>query len=153
MSELWYFSYGWSLDKSLMKKCVGEWIDARRAVLKGFELVFNAYSPSWRGGVANLRESEGGEVRGVAYRITSEQLERLDRLEGVPGRAARLSVSIEVEGAGAARAITHVATNPKEGRVYPSREYLSAMCRGVKQHGLGEEALKIIRRAAGAKIP
>jgi len=153
MSELWYFSYGWSLDKSLMKKCIGEWIDARRAVLKGFELAFNAYSPSWRGGVANLKEAENGEIHGVAYRITSDQLEKLDRFEGVPGRAARLSISIEVEGVGEVKAVTHVATNIREGRVYPSREYLSAMYRGVKQHGLGEEALKIIRKAAGTKIP
>ncbi|MCD6591595.1 MAG: gamma-glutamylcyclotransferase [Thaumarchaeota archaeon] len=153
MAELWYFSYGWSLDKSLLKKCIGSWLDARRAVLKGFRLVFNVYSPSWRGGIANLEEDEASEIYGVAYRITSEQLEKLDRFEGVPSRAARRSVLIAVEGIGELKAITHVAVNPRGGRVHPSREYLSAMYRGVKQHGLGEDALRLIRRAAGTKIP
>ena len=149
MPELWYFAYGWSLNKSLMKKCIGEWVEARRAILKGFKLVFNVYSPSWRGGVANLRENEESKTYGVAYRITSEQLERLDRLEGVPQRSARRSVLIEVEGVGEVKAITHVAANPREGRVHPSREYVSAMYRGMKQHGLGEEALKTLQKIVG----
>ena len=70
MPELWYFAYGWSLEKSLMKKCIGKWLDARRAELKGFKLVFDAYSASWRGGVANLEEDESSKVYGVAYKIT-----------------------------------------------------------------------------------
>jgi len=151
MPELWYFSYGWSLDKSLMKKCIGRWIDARRAVLKGYEIIFNAYSPSWRGGVANLRENESSKTYGVAYKITSEQLERLDRFEGVPRRAARISIQIEVEDVGIVRAVTHVMANPKEGRVHPSREYVSAMYRGIKQHGLGEDSLKSIRKIVGTE--
>ncbi len=149
MPELWYFAYGWPINKALMKKCIGKWIEARRATLKGFKLVFNAYSPSWRGGVANLRENEKAKTYGVAYKITSEQLEKLDRFEGVPQRSARMSVTIEVEGIGEVKAITHVAANPKEGRVHPSREYVSAVYRGMKQHGLGEEALKALQRAAG----
>ncbi len=149
MAELWYFSYGWSLDKSLMKRCIGSWIDARRAILKGYELVFNAYSPSWKGGVANLRESDTSRTYGVAYRITSEQLKRLDRFEGVPRRSARISVLIEVEGVGEVRAVTHVAANPKERKVQPSREYVSAMHRGIKQHGLSEDALKSLQKITG----
>lgn len=148
MHELWYFAYGWSLNKALMKKCVGEWVEARRAILKGFKLVFNVYSPSWRGGVANLEEDEESKTYGVAYRIASEQLEMLDRFEGVPQRSARRSVLVEVEGIGEVKAITHVAVNPKKGEVHPSREYVSAMYRGMKQHGLDEEALKALQRAA-----
>jgi len=74
MEEVWYFAYGWSLNKSLMRRCIGQWLDARRAELRGFKLVFNAYSKSWRGGVANLVEDESSRVHGVAYRITGEQL-------------------------------------------------------------------------------
>ena len=132
-----------------MKKCIGKWLDARRAELKGFKLVFDAYSASWRGGVANLEEDESSKVYGVAYKITSEQLEKLDKFEGVPQRSARIGVEIEVEGIGKVKAMTHVAVNPRKGQVYPSREYLGAMIKGAKQHGLGEEALRIIRKAAG----
>ncbi|RLI38445.1 hypothetical protein DRO64_11685 [Candidatus Bathyarchaeota archaeon] len=148
MSEIWYFAYGWSMDKSLMRKCIGEWIDSRRAELRGYKLSFNAYSASWRGGVANLVEDEGSKVYGAAYKITDEQLRRLDGFEGLPSRSSRMRVKILVENIGEVKAFTHVAANPREGWIAPSRDYLSAMIRGLKQHGLGEEALREVRRAA-----
>jgi cation transport regulator ChaC len=151
MVELWYFAYGWSMDKSLMRKCIGDWLDARRATLKGFEIVFNAYSPAWKGGVANLRESENARIIGVAYKITHDQLAKLDAFEGVPSRASRRMVSIEVEGVGEVKAITHVAANPRDGFVQPSKEYLSAMHRGIKQHGIPDEMIKAIQKAAGKR--
>jgi len=153
MPELWYFAYGWSLEKSLLKKCIGDWIEARRAELRGYRLTFDTYSASWRGGVANIEEDDSSRVYGVAYKITSEQLEKLDRFEGVPERAARIRVEVEVEGVGRVKAVTHVAVNPRSRHVIPSREYLSAMMKGARQHQLGEEALRIIRRAAEGAIP
>lgn len=151
--EIWYFAYGWSMDKSLMRRCIRNWMDSRRAGLSGFRLVFDVYSASWKGGVANLEEDESSKVYGVAYKISLEQLKELDRFEGVPQRAMRRSIEIEVEGIGKVKAVTHVAINPRKGPVYPSKEYLSAMLRGVKQHDLGEEALRIIRGAVGSAIP
>jgi len=148
MEELWYFAYGWSLDKSLMKKCIGEWLDVRRAELRGFKLVFNAYSKSWRGGVANLTEDESSKVYGAAYKITNEQLKKLDRFEGLPSRAARMSVEISVEGVGRVKAITHIAVNPRRGWIIPSKDYLSAMLKGLKQHGFSNDVIKEIKRAA-----
>ena len=150
MEEVWYFAYGWSLNKSLMRKCIGRWLDARRAELRGFKLVFNAYSKSWRGGVANLVEDESSRVHGVAYRITGEQLKKLDRFEGLPSRAARISVEISVEDIGRVKAITHIAVNPRRGWIVPSRDYLSAMLKGLKQHGFGDDVLREVRRAAKA---
>jgi len=133
-----------------MRKCIGRWLDARRAELRGFKLVFNAYSKSWRGGVANLVEDESSRVHGVAYRITSEQLKKLDRFEGLPSRAARISVEISVEDIGEVKAITHIAVNPRRGWIVPSRDYLSAMLKGLKQHGFGDDVLREVRRAAKA---
>lgn len=136
-----------------MKRCIGDWLDSRRAELRGFKLIFDAYSASWKGGVANLEEDESSKVYGVAYKIIPEQLEELDKSEGVPERAVRRSIEIEVEGVGRVKAVTHVAASPRKVLVYPSKEYLSAMLRGVKQHNLGDEALRIIHRAAGSAIP
>jgi len=145
---VWYFAYGWTLDKNLLKRSVGEWGDARRAELNGFRLVFDSYSASWRGGVANLRGAEGGKVYGVVYEITQEQLKTLDRLEGVPSSSARRRVEVNVEGLGRLKAFTHVAVNPRGRWIKPSREYLSAMLRGLRQHGFGEEVLRETRRLA-----
>jgi hypothetical protein len=60
-------------------------------------------------------------------------------------------VSIEVEGVGEVKAITHVAANPRDGFVQPSKEYLSAMHRGIKQHGIPDEMIKAIQKAAGKR--
>ena len=153
MAEVWYFAYGWSMNKSLMKRCIKNWTDSRRAELRGFRLVFDAYSTSWKGGVANLEEDESSKVYGVAYKISPEQLKELDKFEGVPQRAMRRSIEVDVEGVGRVKAVTHVAINPRRGPVYPSKQYLGAMLKGAKQHNLGEEALKMIRKAAGSTIP
>ena len=153
MAEVWYFAYGWSMNKSLMKRCIKNWTDSRRAELRGFRLVFDAYSTSWKGGVANLEEDESSKVYGVAYKISPEQLKELDKFEGVPQRAMRRSIEVVVEGVGRVKAVTHVAINPRRGPVYPSKQYLGAMLKGAKQHNLGEEALKMIRKAAGSTIP
>jgi len=153
MAEVWYFAYGWSMNKSLMKRCIKNWTDSRRAELRGFRLVFDAYSTSWKGGVANLEEDESSKVYGVAYKISPEQLKELDKFEGVPQRAMRRSIEVVVEGVGRVKAVTHVAINPRRGPIYPSKQYLGAMLKGAKQHNLGEEALKMIRKAAGSTIP
>lgn len=148
MGELWYFAYGWSLDKGLMKRCVGGWVEARKAELKGFRLVFDSYSASWKGGVANLREEEGSKVYGVLYRLSEEQLRALEKFEGVPSSSARLNVEVEAEGLGKVRAFTHVAAKPRGRWVKPSKEYLSAMLRGLKQHGFGGEVVRRVQEAA-----
>ncbi len=132
-----------------MRRCIGDWLDVRRAILKGFEIVFNAYSPAWRGGIANLRENEGARIIGVAYKITPDQLARLDAFEGVPSRASRRTILIEVEGVGEVKAVTHIAANPRNALVQPSKEYLSAMYRGVRQHSIPDDILKTLQKVAG----
>lgn len=146
--RFWYFAYGWALDRGLMKRSVGPWEEVRRALLKGFSLVFNAYSPSWRGGVANLEEDESGTVYGVVYRLSEEQFKKLDRLVGVPSSFARRRVEVEVEGIGRTSAITYVSTNPRGRWVKPSEQYLSALLRGLKQHGYGDDIIERVRRMA-----
>ena len=148
VGDVWYFAYGWSLDKGLMKRCVGGWAEARRAELQGFRLVFDSYSSSWKGGVANLREEEGSRVCGVVYRLSEEQLKALDRFEGVPSTSARMSVEVSAEGVGRVKAFAHVAAKPRGRWVKPSREYLSAMFRGLRQHGFGEEVVREVRSIA-----
>jgi len=144
----WYFAYGWTLDKNLMKKSVGRWVEERRAELPGFSLKFNCYSASWRGGVANLVEDESGIVYGVIYRLDEEQLKKLDRLVGVPEIFARRRVKVRAEELGEVDAVTYVAVSPRRGLVQPSRQYLSAMIRGLKQHGFGENVIRLVEEAA-----
>ncbi|MEM3819771.1 MAG: gamma-glutamylcyclotransferase family protein, partial [Nitrososphaerota archaeon] len=82
--DVWFFAYGWALDKSLLKKVIGEVDEPKKAVLRGYRLVFDVFSPNWRGGVANIVEDENNLVYGAVYKINRGQLERLDEAVGVP---------------------------------------------------------------------
>ncbi|MEM4352345.1 MAG: gamma-glutamylcyclotransferase family protein, partial [Candidatus Caldarchaeum sp.] len=116
---------------------------------KGFKLVFDIYSSSWRGGVADVVEDESGIVYGAAYLLDEEQLEKLDRYEGVPHLYHRRKVVIEVEGA-QVEAFIYVGSSPRPS-VKPSAEYVALMVKGLKRIGHGDEALKAVREAAESR--
>ena len=148
--DVWYFAYGANLDRELMRRRVGEWKDVRRAVLRGYELRFDTYSPSWRGATANIVEKEDGVVYGVAYLITEEQMRMLDRHVGVPNRYSKIKVLVETEEGERINALTYVSNNPKP-RLFPSQQYLSTLLRGLKQHGYGDDVIRSVKRVAGVE--
>ena len=146
--SVWYFAYGVNLDKDIMRRRVGEWAEARRARLRNYELRFNTYSPTWRGGTASIVEKEGAVVYGVAYLIDEEQMRALDKHVGVPSRYSRIKVTVETEDGELLNAMTHVASNPKHN-IPPSQQYLAALLRGLRQHGYGEDVVRTVKKVAG----
>ncbi|MCS7110324.1 MAG: gamma-glutamylcyclotransferase, partial [Candidatus Caldarchaeum sp.] len=96
-----------------MKKRVGSWREIRPAVLRGYRLVFNVYSSSWRGGVANVVEDPDSSVYGAVYLLEESQLEKLDRYEGVPHLYHRRKVLVDVGGS-QVEAYIYVGTNPRQ---------------------------------------
>ncbi len=145
---VWYFAYGVNLDKDIMRRRIGEWKEAKRAVLKGYELCFNTYSPTWRGGTASIIEKENSTVYGVVYLIDEEQIRMLDKHLGVPNRYVRIKITVETEDNNKIEAMTHVAANPKQ-HIPPSQQYLSALLRGLRQHGYGEDVVRAVKKVAG----
>ena len=55
-----------------------------KAVLKGYKLLFNKYSTSWNGSVADIMKSYYDDVWGLVYSVTFDDLKRLDKFEGYP---------------------------------------------------------------------
>lgn len=147
--RVWYFAYGSNLDQEGMRRRVGGWHDLKPAKLKGFRLVFDIYSSSWRGGVADVVEDEAGVVYGAAYLLDEEQLEKLDKYEGVPHLYHRRKVAVEVEST-PLEAFIYVGSSPRPS-VKPSTEYVALMIKGLKRIGHGEEAIKAVREAAEAR--
>lgn len=148
--KIWYFAYGSNLDQEGMRRRVGQWYELKPALLKGFRLVFDVYSGSWRGGVANVKEAETSVVYGAAYLLEEEQLEKLDKYEGVPHLYHRRKVYVEIEGK-PVEAFVYVGSKPRTS-VIPSTEYLSLMIKGLKKLGYGEEVLKAVRLAAERRV-
>ena len=87
------FAYGSNLDEQQMRARCPSTAFEGRARLQNHALVFGGYSARWDGAVASLGRLEGAALEGVLYRITEEDLARLDAFEGVPfayGRATKV---------------------------------------------------------------
>ncbi len=80
----YYFAYGSNLSETQMyNRCPNSKL-FKKAVLKGYKLYFTIYSPKWGGGCADVIKENGEEVWGLVYKISSEDLARLDSFEGHP---------------------------------------------------------------------
>ncbi len=145
--SLWYFAFGSDMSSRRMKRLVKVWEDAKRAVLKGYEAGFYAYSPQWGCGVLDIVEKEGGSVVGVAYLITEDQSRILDGYEGVPRISRRLHVTVEVEGSGKLDAYTYTHTI-KRKFVQPAKHYVDAVLSGLSEWGY-EDVAEAMSRLAG----
>ncbi|MGC9189763.1 MAG: gamma-glutamylcyclotransferase family protein [Conexivisphaera sp.] len=144
--DIWYFAFGSNMSTRRMKKAIGQWNDARRAILRGYEAGFFSYSQQWGCGVLDLVEREGANVPGVAYLIDEERANVLDRYEGVPSIARRLHVRVEVEGLGEVDAYTYVMVDRRKF-VQPSNAYLDSLVSGLREWGYGERVEEILRKA------
>jgi cation transport regulator ChaC len=133
---LWYFAYGSNLDpgtfvgRRRMRPC-----ESHVALLREHRLVFDLPIGDGERGVGNLLPSSGEVVYGVAYRITSDEAERLDRTEGVPHAYRRLDVVVETLDESPLTAFTYLSPHRRSGRK-PSERYLSLLLRGARHHGL-----------------
>ena len=90
-----YFAYGSNLDEAQMKlRCPGLKVISP-GCLRDYRLDFTHFSSGWSCGVADVVESEEGEVWGVVYEITQQNLESLDSDEGFPDFYTRFRAVIE----------------------------------------------------------
>jgi len=116
-----------------MKNLVGEWQLSKRALVRNYKLVFNVYSKKWHGYTANLQATKKFEdvVYGVVYRLTQEQLAKLQAQEGV----SPSEVGVELEDG---NEISHAKVfmwNSSDSGHEPSAAYRKAMEAGLQDHG------------------
>ncbi len=149
-SEILYFAYGSNLDPERMKQRIGRIPTSQRARLPNYRLAFNKRASGDAGVYANIVQETDREDWGVIYRCTHEEMDVLDKCEGVAsGHYRRHYVSVELEDGEIVNAITYVAGDAyicKEGS--PSQEYLRHIVTGAQQHGLLEEYIKSIEDLA-----
>src|SRR5688572_13426247 len=91
----WVFAYGSNMDL----EDLGLWLtnsnlpparilQAQAAKLVGYRLVWNHFSETRGGGVANIEPADS-DLPGVAIQIDHQTLSALDRKEGYPSRYGR----------------------------------------------------------------
>ncbi|WP_340695852.1 gamma-glutamylcyclotransferase family protein [Hydrogenobacter thermophilus] len=136
----YYFAHGSNMSQRQMKeRCKeGKFKTLGRAFLRGYRLVFDGYSISWDGSVANLVPLEGGIVWGVLYEVSEECIKKLDECEGVSsGYYKRVKVEVHSEDGKSFMAYTYLREPLEEGK--PSREYIETLLEGAEAVGLPEE--------------
>jgi hypothetical protein len=119
----WYFAYGSNLNMGQMMTRVGEWIVCRRAVAKGYKLVFNFQSRRWGGCAANLIKTEYEDRKPEEILVDAD------------GISIRAKVYI-------------FPASEKPGN--PPDAYLQVMLVGLRQHGYPEQAIERVRKSAGS---
>ena len=143
--KIWYFAYGSNMNSKRLKERVNR-NDIRWQVgyLQGYELVFNKVG-SDGSGKANIRRKEPSSVYGVLYLLTEEELQRLDKHEGVPNHYKRICLPVETE-AGTVQAISYIAAEGKvrEG-LRPRCDYLEHLIKGAEEHSLPENYIRQLK--------
>ena len=131
-----YFSYGSFLDSETLKRHCPNAKYIGRALLPNWEVQFNFLSRTYNGGVTGIEPAASKLVRGVLYEVSSEELLKLDTIEGVPeGIYFRQTIYVVDETGNPLKAATYRTTNPK-GPFKPTKKYVGLMIKGAKEHGL-----------------
>ena len=133
---IYYFAYGSCMDEKSFQNTVGKenYEVVGAAVLKDYQMVFNAYSAKRNGGVADLVFEPGGEMEGVLYRLKPEALEPLDEREGVGiGKYKRIEVNVCYQDH-LISAMTYTVVNKEQAEIKPSIEYLQLIYSGAARH-------------------
>lgn len=141
-----YFGYGSNLDPRTFigrRKMRPE----RSAVarLDDYRLVFDLAVGAGERAAANVRPERGAQVWGVAYWISFEESQRLDRSEGVHrGVYLRRRVLLTLESGDPVDAFTYGSTRGVSGRK-PSHRYMSLLLRGARYHSMPSAYVSYLR--------
>jgi len=143
-----YFAYGSNLDKAALGSRVGRWTREAPATLDGHRLVFGRGWKHHTSGYANIIPEAGSQVAGAVFGLTEEQMRALDRYEGVHnGVYRRQDISVRTGRISVEATAYVMASMLVEHR--PSRKYLNALVRGLRDFGYGDDVVRAVTDASG----
>jgi hypothetical protein len=90
-----YFAYGSNMDSEQMKKRCPNYKYIGKGFLSDHTIAFTRYSITRNSSVADVIQKTGELVWGILYRLTEEDITRMDRHEGHPNIYARKTVTID----------------------------------------------------------
>ncbi|MCV7092188.1 poly-gamma-glutamate hydrolase family protein [Mycobacterium interjectum] len=139
-----YFAYGSNLCvRQMALRCPGA-TDPRPAVLANHDWLIN------QRGVATVEPFAGGQVHGVLWLISDDDLAALDSAEGVPVRYRRDRLTVHT-GDGPSPAWVYIDHRVNPGPPRPG--YLPRVIDGAVHHGLPQRWVDFLRRWDPARWP
>ena len=135
---MFYFAYGSSMEHRHMQECCPGAKFVGLAILDGYWLVFDSFSPRWGGAMANITPSAQDEVWGGLYEIADEDIAKIDNYEGYPKYYKRSILDVLRPGReGKIKAWVYFREPQADG--VPSRRYQETLIRGARDCGIPED--------------
>ena len=130
------FSYGSNNPKQLSDR-LEYWVrGAQGAYADGWQRVFRGYSRNWGGGVASLLRKSGSTTYGYVAPVTAEDLDLLDRYEGVrSGNYKRQQITVTTADGEEIRAVAYISRSREFNE--PTKAYLRATAKTIGQFWSG----------------
>lgn len=140
-----YFAYGSNLLRLRLRKRVGSYGAAYKARKPNTTIVFARSYGGHRSGKANIVNRRGHTVYGVLYGLTDQQLDELDRHEGVDeGAYVRRTVFVRLRNGRRKKAIAYVM--PKIISLdMPDQKYLGNIIKGLNKWGFSRKIINDVR--------
>ncbi|MCX7725239.1 MAG: gamma-glutamylcyclotransferase [Chitinispirillaceae bacterium] len=139
-TKSYYFAYGSNMNHIRMKRRCSDAEFIEKCILRRHKFVYDGYSASLEGAVANIVEDKDEIVEGGLFLISKEDEKNLDKYEGYP--IAYTKKMVEVEGVSGKKYKAMVYyRNPLEiGE--PSEFYRKEVLEGANNCGLSEEYIR-----------
>jgi cation transport regulator ChaC len=143
----WVFAYGSNMDLEDLDLWLttsnlppARIVQAQAAKLSGYRLVWNYFSTTRGGGVANIERAHG-DLPGVALRVDRATLGALDRKEGYPNCYGRCLAPAVLNSGRQIRAWVYIVQAERlvDRIVPPTRHYKGLLVRGATRFALPPE--------------
>ena len=144
---LWYFAYGRNINiDELIRRIERYPLIICRGILPGYDLRFNKDpGPKSGTGYANMVPAEGRWVEGLLYLLNEEDMDKLDKFEGVPQHYKRHKVNVwNIEKMRWVIAETYVAVRTRE--LKPPKEYLIEIIKAAEEALLSPEWIEYLNK-------
>ena len=138
--KYYYFAYGSNMNHEQMKSRCPTASFLGRGKLKGYKFVYDGYSVTRDGAVANVIKANGYVTEGALFEVDDACIKNLDHYEGSPKSYQRKVVLVEDDTGKSYHAFIYLREPQKLGQ--PSDEYRNVILKGARECGLSEEYIK-----------
>ena len=137
VDKILYFAYGSNMSFDQMRERCPDSKFVCKGFLNGYEFVFDGFSNTRNGAVANVIEKEGTLVEGGLFEITESDSDKLDDFEGYPYTYKKKEFSVMDCNKKILKAIVYYRNPEPNGK--PSEEYREIILKGSKDCNLSDE--------------
>jgi|SRR5579863_1456701 len=137
-----YFAYASNMEPAqIQARCPDHrFFSVARA--EHYALAFTRWSRSWNSGTADILPTRNGEVFGVLYEISLDDLKRLDKFTLSPQAYVRGDLAVKA-GKESFPAMTYFAV--REGGFLPSEKYLGQIVQGAEFFNLPKAYIQYLK--------